>query len=330
MYCYRCIVQWGPLYPLNSLMLHGPCIGERANPAQMDRDEKSVADEIWTFFGSGTNLQELYISPHLLTPTMWDELAAAAKWSRANADVLVDTHWIGGDPGVGDVYGWASWQPRGGIVVLRNPSDKPGNYDLELARDLELPDQYLTDYRLTSPRPQPADRLTSKRCRSSRFASSCSRSRCWSLKRPRCPVPRQYDAKAYRRRCAEREAARVQAVRAALAGGSVWEYPYQGHTYQRHFLPDGKAHLYVDGKRTGVWNGFTWRIEGDRLIVDKPDGSSEEHHLDEQGSARVARRPGHCSESPGRHLRNTDADKTRTFDGDAARRTGRPAGGLLL
>jgi hypothetical protein len=153
MFCYRCIVQWGPLYPLNSLMLHGPCIGERANPARMDRDEKSVADEIWTFFGSGTNLQELYISPHLLTPTMWDELAAAAKWSRANADVLVDTHWIGGDPGSGEVYGWASWQPRGGIVVLRNPSDKPGTYDLELARDLELPEHYMTDYRLTSPRP---------------------------------------------------------------------------------------------------------------------------------------------------------------------------------
>jgi len=154
MYCYRCIVRWGPLYPLNSLMLHGPCIGERANPAKMERDEKSVADEIWTFFGSGTNLQELYISPHLLTPAMWDELAAAAKWARANADVLVDTHWIGGDPGAGEVYGWASWQPRGGVVVLRNPAGKTGRYELELARDLELPDEYLTDYRLDSPRPK--------------------------------------------------------------------------------------------------------------------------------------------------------------------------------
>ena len=28
----------------------------------------------------------------------WKVLAEAAKWSRANADVLVDTHWIGGDP----------------------------------------------------------------------------------------------------------------------------------------------------------------------------------------------------------------------------------------
>jgi len=128
MYCYRCIVQWGPLYPLNSLMLHGPCIGERVNPGKMARDEQSVADEIWTFFGSGTDLQELYISPHLLTDKMWDELAAAAKWSRAHTDVLVDTHWIGGDPGIGQVYGWASWKPGRAVVVLRNPSDKPQQY----------------------------------------------------------------------------------------------------------------------------------------------------------------------------------------------------------
>ena len=52
-------------------------------------------------------------------------LAEAARWSRANADVLVDTHWIGGDPGKLEVYGYASWSPRKGIVMLRNPSDRP-------------------------------------------------------------------------------------------------------------------------------------------------------------------------------------------------------------
>jgi len=153
MCCYRYVVQWGPLYPLDSLMLHGPCIGERSNPARMERDEESVADEIWSFFGSGTNLQELYITPPLLTPKMWDELAAAAKWSRANADVLVDTHWIGGDPGAGEAYGWASWQPRGGIVVLRNPAERPQGYALELARAFELPRGTGGVFRLTSARP---------------------------------------------------------------------------------------------------------------------------------------------------------------------------------
>jgi len=145
MWCHDRIVQLGPLYPLNSLMLHGPCISDRRAPSRMVRNEKSVADEIWSFFGSGTNLQELYISPHVLTSTMWDELAAAAKWSRANSDVLVDTHWIGGSPGKAQVYGWASWQPRGGIVVLRNPSEKSQTFDLTLADALELPETHMTD-----------------------------------------------------------------------------------------------------------------------------------------------------------------------------------------
>ena len=282
MFCYRSIVQAGPLYPLNSLMLHGPCIGERANPARMEREEKSVADEIWTFFGSGTGLQELYISPHLLTPSMWDELAAAAKWSRKNTDVLVDTHWIGGDPGAGEVYGWASWQHRGGILVLRNPSDEAGTFELELARDLELPDRHLTDYLLKPVRPEQrpgvlrAESVTPLPLELQPFEV---------LVFEIIPVAgtELHDAEAYRQRMAEREAARVKAAEGVFDGGSVWEYTYRAQTYQRHFLPDGLAHLYIDGERSAAWTGFTWRVDGARLIVDKPDGSIEEHHLDAEG-----------------------------------------------
>ncbi len=263
-------------------MLDGPCVGERTNPARMERDEKSVADEIWTFFGSGTNLQELYISPHLLTPTMWDELAAAAKWSRANTNVLVDTHWIGGDPGNGDVYGWASWQPRGGIVVLRNPSDQPGSFELELARDLELPDQYLTDYQLNSPRPdQRIGQLSAVSIKPLRV--ELEPFEVLVFEATTVLDAKKHVPAAYRQLCKEREVARVKAATAPFEGGSVWEYMHQGQTWQRHFLPNGKAELHVDGNRASVWNGFTWRIDGIRLIVDKPDGSSEGHHVDQAG-----------------------------------------------
>ncbi len=282
MFCYRCVVKWGPLYPLNSLMLHGPCIGERSNPAKMSRDEQSVADEIWTFFGSGTNLQELYISPHLLTPNMWDELATAAKWSRVNADVLVDTHWIGGDPGFGEVYGWASWQPRAGIVVLRNPSERPSSYELELAHDLELADPHLTDYLLRSVRlGQRLDSLRAVAIEPLRI--DLQPFEVLVFEATAVPGAQTYDAKAYRNRCVEREAARTAVARAAFEGGGAWEYTHEGHTYQRRFRPDGKAHLYGDGNRTSAWEGFTWRIEDRRLVVDKPDGSIEEHTLDGQG-----------------------------------------------
>ena len=147
-YCYERIVQLGPLYPLNSLMLHGPCISDRRNPSRMVRGEKSVANEIWSFFGSGTNLQELYITPRVMTSNMWDQLAAAAKWSRDNSDVLVDTHWIGGDPAKEEVYGWAAWQPKKGIVTLRNPGGKSQTFTLYLASALELPESHITDFTL--------------------------------------------------------------------------------------------------------------------------------------------------------------------------------------
>ena len=279
MYAYRRIRQQAPLYPFNSLMLHGPCIGERTNPAKMPRDEKSVADEFWTFFGSGTGLQELYISPHLLTKKMWDELGAAARWSRQNTDVLADTHWIGGDPGRGEVYGFASWQPTKGIVVLRNPSEKPASYPLELARDLELPDGHLKDYVLTPVIPgQRVDRLLAAAVKPVHVKMLPFEVLVFKA----CPAPggKTYDADAYRRECLARQAARQAArTNAAKAFEGTWQYTYKGQKYKREFRPDGRAHLYINGKRSSAWRGFRWEVRGEELVVLKPDGQTESHRL---------------------------------------------------
>ena len=135
---YANIVERGPLFPLNSLMLHGIIYAQHA--AGLDSDPgNDFADEVHSYFGSGTALQELYITPKLLSPANWDTLAQAARWSRANADVLRDTHWIGGDPGRLQVYGWASWSPHKSIITLRNPDATPQAFVLDLRRALELP-----------------------------------------------------------------------------------------------------------------------------------------------------------------------------------------------
>ncbi len=137
---YRSIVRKGPLFPLNSLMYHGIVSAENAyyglEKVQTDSD---FADQVWSYFATGTQLQELYITPSMLNKAKWDVLAQAAKWSRDNASVLVDTHWIGGDPTALEVYGWASWSKDKAIIGLRNPSDKPQSYYLDLARDFEVP-----------------------------------------------------------------------------------------------------------------------------------------------------------------------------------------------
>ena len=137
---YDEVVKAGPLYPLNSLMLHG--IDLRADRrTHLNTDPGGdFTNEVHAYFGTGTQLQEMYITPSLLTPADWDALAEAAKWSRANAAVLMDTHWVGGDPRWLEVYGWASWTPEKAILTLRNPSDKAQDFLLYPDQAFELPE----------------------------------------------------------------------------------------------------------------------------------------------------------------------------------------------
>lgn len=132
------IVRPGPLYPLNSLMLHGMIYARYAKKLNVDPGH-DFSDEVRSYFGTGTQLQEMYITHSLLSDADWDALAEAARWSRRNADILVDTHWIGGDPARLEVYGWASWAQRGGIITLRNPDKQARTFELDPNVAFELP-----------------------------------------------------------------------------------------------------------------------------------------------------------------------------------------------
>jgi hypothetical protein len=136
---YRNVVVKGPLFPLNSLMTQGVAYSRHGSAGSPKFNSSGFKDDVRAFFGSGAGLQELYIQPGRLTPQDWKVLAEAAKWSRANADVLVDTHWIGGDPARGEAYGYASWAPRKGIIMLRNPEGEPQEFTLDVGAAFELP-----------------------------------------------------------------------------------------------------------------------------------------------------------------------------------------------
>jgi hypothetical protein len=135
---YNDVVKQGSLYPLNSLMLHGLIYGQSAYHLSTDPGS-DFKNEVRDYFGTGTQLQEMYVTPSLLKPADWDVLAEAAKWSRRNAAVLKDTHWVGGDPRWLAAYGWASWTPKKAILTLRNPSDKPQDFRLDVGQAFELP-----------------------------------------------------------------------------------------------------------------------------------------------------------------------------------------------
>jgi len=147
---YERVVRGGPLYPLSSLMLHGIIYAQNANRLNKD-PENDFPSEVRSYFGTGTQLQEMYISHGLLTETNWNTLAQCASWSRSNAAVLVDTHWIGGNPRKLERYGWASWSPEKGILTIRNPDEVERHFTIDLARFFELPKGAPTAYILGSP-----------------------------------------------------------------------------------------------------------------------------------------------------------------------------------
>ena len=167
---YKNVVKRAPLYPLNSVMLHGICISNAGYPASLERDLKNISDGIWSFFASGTSLQEMYINPHLLTAPMWNCLAEAANWSRENADVLKDVHWIGGNPEKAEVYGYAAWNPRKGVFSLRNPSSHSQTINIDIGKIFELPEGATSYFMLTNAI-HPKDTLSSIKARKGKWFS---------------------------------------------------------------------------------------------------------------------------------------------------------------
>ena len=144
-------VKISPLCPINSLMTHGVIYNKGARGLTTTEND-DLADEIWSGLGLGTQMQEVYITPAMLKDHEWDTLAAAAKWTRANAATLVDSHWVGGDPAALEAYGFASWSPAKGILVLRNPSDREQEFSFDPAAVFELPLGAPLRYALTSPK----------------------------------------------------------------------------------------------------------------------------------------------------------------------------------
>ncbi len=144
-------VKISPLFPINSLMTHGVIYNKSARGLTTTEGD-DLAKEIWSGFGLGTQMEELYITPAMLKDDEWDSLAAAAKWARANGETLVDSHWVGGNPVDLVVYGFASWSPAKGILTLRNPAAVEQEFVFDPAAIWELPVGAPTKYALSSPK----------------------------------------------------------------------------------------------------------------------------------------------------------------------------------
>ena len=149
---YNNIVRQAPLYPLNSLMLDG-IVYAKLDFAKIfvNKGDDDFKDQTRSFFATGTDLQELYVSQDIMDSVQWNVLAEAAHWAKKNEDVLKDVHWIGGSPFNMEVYGFAAWNNGRGTIALRNPDEVPHTYSLEIGKALELPGGSPGNFLMKSP-----------------------------------------------------------------------------------------------------------------------------------------------------------------------------------
>ncbi|MBQ9758997.1 MAG: hypothetical protein IJW12_04410 [Opitutales bacterium] len=145
---HKIFVTGSPLFPINSLMTHGLMVTRHGPPNCMANDEAGrdgILKEMRCAFACGSALQELYVDNDIMTKLdLWKDLAECMKWFRGNADVLDDTHWVGGEPWndatkSGDIYGWASWNGKKATLALRNSDDEAKTLTATLRQLLDVP-----------------------------------------------------------------------------------------------------------------------------------------------------------------------------------------------
>ena len=152
---YQNFVKNSPICPINTLMTHGFILTSHgAVSKNMDYD--ACRREMRCAFACGSGMVELYNDYALMNSIqhgqLWADLAECIKWQKANADVLPDAHWVGGNPWTGskaEIYGWAAWNGEKATFTLRNGSNNAQTIKLTLRKALEIPASVNTSIVLT-------------------------------------------------------------------------------------------------------------------------------------------------------------------------------------
>lgn len=135
-----------PICPINTLMTHGFILTKFGPPADDSRDYRHVLNELRCAFACGSGMVELYNDYDLMNSInggqLWADLAECIRWQKNNADVLMDSHWVGGDPWTGskaEIYGWGAWNGEKSCLTLRNGANGSQTITLTLREALEIP-----------------------------------------------------------------------------------------------------------------------------------------------------------------------------------------------
>jgi hypothetical protein len=114
-----------PLIPIANFMTHGIIFSKRKPYSDFKDSTHDWSNYVVMYFGRGTMVKELYLSTELMSEDFWKALGMAAGWAAENQHRLVNTLYVGGDPGAGKVYGYLSWVDGKALLIARNPDRLP-------------------------------------------------------------------------------------------------------------------------------------------------------------------------------------------------------------
>lgn len=108
-------------FPISHLMTHGIIKGNLQMLGGESEPLDKFTDNALLYFARGVSMYELYISPTILNTEEWEAISKSLVWARENFEILSRTFMIGGNPTIGEPYGYVHFNEDKGIVAVRNP-----------------------------------------------------------------------------------------------------------------------------------------------------------------------------------------------------------------
>ncbi len=118
-------------FPLSNLYNHDPIYG---NTAKVKMTDDEFRKYMFMLASRGTAFWELYYSYNLFNDAKWRINADVLRFISENFEVLRHAKLIGASPKTGAVYGYSAWNGEKGFVTVRNPLNRPQDFQFTLDR----------------------------------------------------------------------------------------------------------------------------------------------------------------------------------------------------
>ncbi len=119
-------------FPISSIFNHEP------KKTKTGETKDVFRKYLYMNVSRGTGFIELYIIPNRLKAYDWDVLSEGLHWAYDVFPVFSRARMHGGNPKVGDVYGYTGWSKDQGYVSIHNPAETEKEYTFSLDREFGL------------------------------------------------------------------------------------------------------------------------------------------------------------------------------------------------